>query len=132
MWGMRGRRRRMRRCRLINREVAGSEGQRSPSLLLLPPTPTSSLLCSLPGANELLMAAEPLINSPSLPPPPAHLSSPFQLPPPGLLAELRPHWLLLLTVCQHISWSEYLFFFAPSPPPPPALLPPPPPPLLCF
>lgn len=101
----------MRRCRLINREVAGSEGQRSPSLLLLPPPPTSSLLCSLPGANELLMAAEPLINSPSLPPSPScppvlPLSAPSSRPPgraPSSLAP-APH-------CLSAHFLVRIFFF---------------------
>lgn len=74
------------------------------------------ILCSLPGANELLMAAEPLINPPS---PSLHSSPlccpPVLRPPPSLLAELHPHWLLLLTVCQHISGDLVRIYFFCSP-----------------
>lgn len=86
-------------------------------------TSSHLFLCSLPGANELLMAAEPLINPPFLPPSlhSSPLSCPPVLPPPpSLLAELHPHWLLLLTVCQHISGDLVRIFFCLHPPPPPS------------
>lgn len=95
LWGRMG-----RRCRLINREVAGSEGQHSPSLLLLlSPHPFFAPFQAL--MNSWWQQSHwSILPPPSLPPSIPPLSCPPVLPPPpSLLAELHPHWLLLLTVC---------------------------------
>lgn len=109
--------------------VKGSAHAPSSSSSLSPPSNHLILLCSFPGANELLMAAEPLINPPSISPHP-YSSCPPVLPlqapssswPPGrALCSLAP---TLYCLSAHV-WTlgpEYLHFHPSTPHQHPLLL----------